>query len=383
MRTQQAGTEVVAALSARAREVSVETLRKGLASPHASFRQLAVEQLADRRAMQVEDIETLLTDASGLVREATIIGGLEGGSRISVESLERALSDFPTALDSYDIQARMRLAFFRTLDAEELQRRVDWLSTSGVVAYHALALDHFDLVGDTVRADLSTDFQRIRDETEVPFANGTRPGRCSTHHADLGRKGSGQLHPTGVWPCGAFGLAVNGAESDAELARQALETAEYSDRDAAISVLARFGTPEDVGALLAIARDSYGDTKEMAGNAALSIAPGIDGAARLLIDSGDSDLLRLAVESLDQEDPHLVSNILEARLLLSETDAIRKEAVRYFIHKFSPDELETMLDEYVGRSRYFYNVVCWCDRLLYAPELFRRSYDEMLESRIG
>lgn len=56
-------------------------------------------------------------------------------------------------------------------------------------------------------------------------------------------------------------------------------------------------------------------------------------------------------------------------LLGEPKDANRVQAILCLSKKLSHDELEQILEEYVARDSYFYNVACWLDRILYAPTL--------------
>ena len=56
----------------------------------------------------------------------------------------------------------------------------------------------------------------------------------------------------------------------------------------------------------------------------------------------------------------------------------RTKAVSYLAGICSNQELEAVLDAYIRKGAYFYNVVCWLDRYLFAPEPLRSLYREKL-----
>jgi hypothetical protein len=65
-------------------------------------------------------------------------------------------------------------------------------------------------------------------------------------------------------------------------------------------------------------------------------------------------------------------------LLLSEIDSVRACAIA-FIVKSEPDrELEEIMASYIAKPQYYYDVVCWLDRILYAPQPLQKYYQNNL-----
>jgi hypothetical protein len=60
--------------------------------------------------------------------------------------------------------------------------------------------------------------------------------------------------------------------------------------------------------------------------------------------------------------------------LLDENEKKRQMAVSVLSKTCTAEELVRVLERYLEGGRYFYNVVCWLDRLLYAPEPMKRLY---------
>jgi hypothetical protein len=71
--------------------------------------------------------------------------------------------------------------------------------------------------------------------------------------------------------------------------------------------------------------------------------------------------LRLEPEDLATFEPMLVA------LLHSKIDGVRVLAVACLHRLADRARLEAILDEYMQTRPYYYNVVCWLDRVLYAP----------------
>jgi hypothetical protein len=63
-------------------------------------------------------------------------------------------------------------------------------------------------------------------------------------------------------------------------------------------------------------------------------------------------------------------------------DTVRLRVLAYFIEKYSVEELERLLERYFQRysngETYYYDVVCWLDRVLYAPTRLKETYRHLL-----
>ena len=59
-------------------------------------------------------------------------------------------------------------------------------------------------------------------------------------------------------------------------------------------------------------------------------------------------------------------------------------AAAYIIEAFNRDKnkLERFLNDYVQNETYYYNVVCWLDRILYAPRSFKIMFRKQLAEKL-
>ncbi len=70
-------------------------------------------------------------------------------------------------------------------------------------------------------------------------------------------------------------------------------------------------------------------------------------------------------------------------LLTSSSGAVRIRALAYFAKTQSESQLEQLLQSYLAKSSYYYDVVCWLDRFLYAPSLLRAKFRDDLDSYLS
>jgi hypothetical protein len=69
-------------------------------------------------------------------------------------------------------------------------------------------------------------------------------------------------------------------------------------------------------------------------------------------------------------------------MLTEESDVVRRKALAFIVVKSSHDENEGVLARYLAQPRYYYDVVCWLDRILYAPDQLRQTYCAKLEREL-
>ncbi len=270
---------------------------------------------------------------------------------------------------------RIRIARVHRLSKDKL---LDMLhsnlsSSDTTPVYRALAMEHFDDVQDLLREDIKSGFASLRRR------------RVERVRAELG-DAAAVLVETLIPEISDFaqqwfveailvGLAKHGGQEDLGVARKVLSDAAYSDeaRVCAAYLLSRYGAASDTAALLAIASSGYGELKRPAAEAALALAPGLDGAAGKFLASQSHELVVMALKHLG-ESP-LVDSDRDAAigLLHSSVLAIRNAAVAFLIQFLSNQELEDLLERYTSEYPYYYSVVCQLDKVIYAPTCLRNS----------
>jgi len=161
------------------------------------------------------------------------------------------------------------------------------------------------------------------------------------------------------------------------IARKYINEEDIDVRKMVIKIIEKKGNASDAPILIDICKDSYGELKELAANAALKLKPGVSGTLSSFILIGDGYLIKLGLNSLRNEPIEKTRGIVEI-LLQSNNDFIRSQAVSYLIDMLSKEELETLLVNY-QKDNYYYNVVCWLDRILYAPSPLKDIFKKELE----
>jgi hypothetical protein len=178
---------------------------------------------------------------------------------------------------------------------------------------------------------------------------------------------------------GLAGLAEHGEAADITIARRYLMESKYDEPQlTALRIIVCFGNQSDIPALVRIAKDNYGERKELAAKVALSLDPGVQGIARTFLRTEDTRLVEWAIQSLWDEDRKEVVELLEP-LLTSKNSRTRLKALAYFVQKCSEEKLvETMSAYSSATSPYYYDVVSWLDKILFAPSPLQKAFRRQL-----
>lgn len=138
----------------------------------------------------------------------------------------------------------------------------------------------------------------------------------------------------------------------------------------ALKIIERWGDKSGLRALVDLAKSSHGELKTKSATLALKLASDYKEAVVPFLATEDTELVIQALEHIRNHDLRKGRRILEP-LLDNKKDDIRKLALSYFIHKMRRHQLEEMLNHYLRRGMYYYNIVHWLDKVLYAPRIIR------------
>jgi hypothetical protein len=173
-------------------------------------------------------------------------------------------------------------------------------------------------------------------------------------------------------------ISEHNDQENVSIARKYLDNEDTNIKKLALQIIEKQGDSLDVPKLITISLDSYGEIKELAANSALKLMPGISGASGSFLLTNDKYLIKLALRALKDEPIDKTKNIAEA-LLRNNNESIRSQAVFFLIDKLSKEELEDLLKNY-PIDEYYYNVMCWLDRLIYAPSSIKEVFRKKLEN---
>lgn len=399
-------SEAVSAIGGAVLQLSEDSLLRGSNCKVKSLRLVSVTELARRGKLPTEAARRLLSDDSLRIREICYKFLIGQGERFEVADIHKGLTlpdteKAPSGLLGFlkkkriDVAAVVRGAM-ENYSYDELVGLVRWLDLDGPIAYRVLAERHFDRVAAQVRDDLRGKFERLRegwarDAVNNVMAEVRKKGLPISDEEQLRERIKNSIHKGAGYSseieemiyrefaaAAIAGLVEHGEPHDVALARELLanrkKSSYYGEAEAqAVRLIARFGDTGDLDALVEVAGGAHGDTKELAARTALRLSPGSEGVAKQFAGMKDSTLFRLALESLQTESS--TSRRSFAEPFLSDAENFKRmEAIRFLAKASTPEELKDILSTYLMQSIYYYNVVCWLDRVLFSPAPLREAY---------
>jgi HEAT repeat protein len=360
-------------------KVSDEALLKGARNQWEQIRKFCVTELARRRHLPKDLALKLTEDPSVDIREAAYIDLARQGVVLDFDKVKNALTDKDAPQNNltrlYLFGGRtpphegnvdaVILAFFGSQDASTVLKAVDWFNVNSPLAYESLATDHYAAVRDDLRSDLENGFVRIKQQSIEEARS-----KLGEDYAEKAAKVFSKYEDfiqSQFTEAALSGLVANGESADIRFGRQYLANDRQSIKLKAVRIVSKFGTEEDVPSLLEIWRDSWGDARDEAGSAALRLSKQPFEVAQEFIRSTHERAVREAFDWLYGQDSAEVMDLF-AELLESESATDREKALYFFSKRLDEKSLSALLEGQFDKGTYYYNVVTWLDRLLYAPE---------------
>lgn len=392
-----ASQEIVAEIENQSKNINKDHLLDALQHPHEEIRSLAVKVLSLRGELSESIAKSLLEDPSAEIKEACYKELIGLGEEFEVNEIMEAFrepspSRQPTLLGGMKLPSvdpdEIILLLYNSFTADKLLTILNWYKREGRIAYRALALFHFSIISDRIRSDLDDGFAKLRQESreKLSLMYGDESKSFQDKVADIYDEGVSKSNlpdffTTQLTSAALAGLALHGESADVEIGRRYLTEAKYDVKVEAVRIIEAFGDASDSQTLVDIAKDSYEELKEIAAKAALKLSPGVGGASVALLETEDPILVGLTVKSIWDEEFLDVAGVLEP-LLTSKNDSTRIKVLAYFVKKYSEEELNSLLSVYLEGSKYYYNVVCWLDRVLYAPPPLKEMFVRELEAKL-
>jgi hypothetical protein len=148
-----------------------------------------------------------------------------------------------------------------------------------------------------------------------------------------------------------------------------------------LDILCRLGSSEDVETLIAISKENDGKSRGKAAAAALRIASEPFDVAQTFLNGNVEELAEIGFRWL-LEDGSAGTRRLFQDLLNNESEKNRERAIYYLSRRMNEVELRALLEECLHRESYYYNIVAWLDRLLYAPSFLKEMYLRGLQENV-
>jgi hypothetical protein len=381
--------EIIEKLQSVAVEIGDAALLRGAESQWEQLRRFSTKELAKRGRFPKELALKLTKDSDIAIREAAFLELARQASPLDFDEVRQSLSNEDaskgklTSLGSLlgggapkeaDADSVI-LAFYAAQDTKVVLSAVEWFGIDGALAYRSLATDHYDAIRDVLRTDLATEFARVRQQS-IEAVRSKFGSEYAAKIDDQFSKYDDFIRARFV-AAALSGIAVNGEPSDIRFGRQFLTSEKDYVKLPAVRIVSRFGAAEDVPMLLDITKNSWREMRDEAGMAALRLSVRPFEVARELIQLGDQNMVRAGFDWLYKQDSDEVVKFFDD-LLNSDGHSDRERAI-YFLSSKRQNGTAAILERQFDRETYYYNVVTWLDRLLYAPEPLRGFFARQLK----
>lgn len=132
--------------------------------------------------------------------------------------------------------------------------------------------------------------------------------------------------------------------------------------------------------LLDISAKAWGELADIAAATAIQLSPNPEVLALEMVKAGDNARNKAAIRWLFRQDSPEIKKYFRG-LMGDENDTNRARGVYYLSQRLSASEMEATLVEYLTGPTYYYDVVTWIDRLLYAPSPLKEMFARELEQK--
>ncbi len=336
----------------------------------------SAEALASRSLISEAEIKELSANEGAKVWESYYLEKIRNGQKFDPKAIRAAVRTSLGTVGRAEPDADTVIAeLFKNFSYDELLLQMDFRSDDGPIAYRILAEKHFTKFEQNLRFDIEDDFGSLKRASKSPKPSASH---LSWSLLVSGIIDSDAASKVAFLRAALCGLSLHAAPPDRELFRRFARHESDQIRSAAVSGLERVGIPSDADLLLSICEGAKSNLALKAAKVALKLSPGETGTASHLLKSNNPELLKVAIDSLLKCDAKTVWPLIEERLY-DEDEQIRKAVCGYAVKRFSLQRLEKLLKSYVSRDRYFYNVVFYLDRVLYAKLPLRRLFRKEIE----
>lgn len=259
----------------------------------------------------------------------------------------------------------------------ELEKNVQFTG-QGRIVYLAWGLRGADSVVQVIRDDVRERFERLRvsrlAKIEALKEDAARIQKMKDDLQTIESSVVAELTVSALKVLEKYGNA-----GDKVLAKTFLKSEDAQVRAAAVDLFAKYAGKGDIDGLSKIVSDGDAEARIVAAKRILKLDAGETRSLDLL-ESSYSDVVKETICWCIANKERLDRTKVSA-LLCSENDEIRLLATAYAAKTWTRERLVSLLKRYLGGKTYYYDVVCWLDRVLYAPTNLAQGYKKKLIKR--
>jgi len=368
------GSAVLDSLMGNPQALNMTQLEQLLDSPAEAIRLFAVKALVQRDGLTVERARRLLPDPASRIVEVVVRELIKQGVSFEPNEIREM---FKGAI--FVNRDSILNDIFMSIPLERVEALVDWYSVDGPIAYRALVLRNLPESLERLRRDLQEEFATIKRSSIERLRVNEPPPVAAAVTEQFAKYDATIL----AWFLSEVlsVLAEHGVPADAEFVRRHLASGDRNIQREAIRSIRRVGDGRDIPALLGIVESDRPEMRYMAAESALHLSAGSREVTSALLESDAPEVLGLVAKFLIEHPTDHTGDLVTP--LLSNSDRGRRlAAIRVVTETYTREQIENLLREYIQAATYYYNVVCWFDRILYSPSPLREGYAAELRTTL-
>lgn len=287
--------------------------------------------------------------------------------------------NYPLSRYDYD---NLLFELYKTKDVNELESNVTWDSVKSPVRYAAIIDQNYEKFEEVLKNNIKSGFKHIRNNTIEAYRN---------KYGELGNSLIEKIDENDSFIKGRFYkyafqvLSKNARKNDLDIIRDFLKNPHFSYYKDDIllfflNIIEEFGTDDETDILLDILEKSDYGVKKRAVSIFLKItSKEKEQYAKELLKEDNLELQKLLLNYSLTEEILAKKSVID--LTYRSNHALRLAALAYLAQKLSVQELEEFLQQYPladGFDFYYYDVICWLDRILYSPKSLKNFYSNSL-----
>ena len=362
---------------------------KAAKNSEVSIERLCAKYLRKAKLLSKDICKELLKNPDAVVRKEGVLGLIELDEKVDMDFIRKIFPE-PKGSNINALAFALEIAeasaddfipiLFEKRTPEDLLSQIHFYEISGVEAYKIMAKKHFRFLKERIRLDLDSEFETLKSESENKWIE---------IYGDFGKTLSKKLNKPevinfyrGRYILAALaGLSIHGKKEDVKYAREYLSNKKYEgDNLEALKIILHFGDKSDIEMLNKIALNSYGETKRIVIEALFKFSEDRESRLALIINK-DETIYKTSLQMLLKYNLPYKIEIAEI-LLKSEIEDRRLDGLAILLYYLNETELEKFLDDYLKQDTYYYNVVTWLDKCLYAVGAFKKMFKSKILARL-
>ncbi len=368
------------------KQTKAELLKLSISTVKA-VRIFAYKELIKRKYLSEASLEKLLEDNQWEVRYFTLQNLIKKGKDYSSSIIEKILKeegDVKTFTDNYGYgfyklkTEDLISEIYDKKSFEELEELLEWSSSDGTLIYEILGIKFFDRWKKTIYEDLADNFAKRKG---ILMERGAKRLNISVKKLEEAFSKYDDFI-IGQFKTSAYKILLEkGNAKILPQVRELIEMDEYKIRRICIQILNKYGSQKDSQFLLNLAlKPEYTSHRDLTVISALNLdAKGKYKILEQILKSDEVSFIKIAI-AFAQKNNKKIDDKKLFELLDFKDEQTRALTVAYIDAHTNKKEKEEIIKKMHSQSHYYYNAICWLDRLIYSPSKFQEFYKKELKS---